>query len=214
MCIVISRLLHISAFKITAVQNSFKQPKILFHRYIFSRVETANAMARTRKVKSGAELRHTRSNHHNPNEIQRWKDITGKKFQCCVKKSSRVIRRGPNKGNKLHDCGKGEVGAHVRFKNSTTMYIVPVCNKHNDSGYSVFNPGDWFLSNITVAVPAKTTRNPKKKNYTNKRRKLSKSRKVKICSKPVKGKGRCHLHKNKKKGMKRVRKGICGAKLK
>lgn len=171
-------------------------------------------MVRTRKVKSGEELRHTRSNHHNPNEIQRWMDITGKKAQCCVKKSARVILRGPNKGNKLHDCGEGYVGAHVRFKNSTKMYIVPVCKKHNDSGYSVFNPGDWFLSNITVAVPAKSTRNPKKKKYRNKRRKSSNPQKVKICSKPVKGKGRCHLHKNKRKGRKRVRKGICGAKLK
>jgi hypothetical protein len=191
-----------------------KKPKRLFHRYDFIKFEIGDHMVRTRKVKSGAELRHTRSNYHNPNEIQRWKDITGKKFQCCLKKSAGVILRGPNKGNKLNDCGKGQVGAHVKFKNSNGMFIVPVCNKHNDSAYSVFDPGDWFLSNITVAVPAKSNRNPKRKNKSNKRRKSNSSRKVKICSKPVKGRGRCHLHKNKKKGRKRVRKGICGAKLK
>ena len=175
-------------------------------------LQHVDSMVRTRKVGSGAELRHTKSNHHNPNEIQRWKDITGKKFQCCIKKSSKVILRGPNKGNKLHDCGKGQVGAHVQFKNSTRMYIVPVCNKHNDNAYSVFDPGDWFASNITIAVPAKNTRNPKKKNHS-KKSKAKSSTKIRICTKPVKGRGRCHLHKNKRKGRKRIRKGICGAKL-
>ena len=75
-----------------------------------------------------------------------------------------------------------------------------------------FDPGDWFASNITIAVPAKNTRNPKKKNHS-KKSKAKSSTKIRICTKPVKGRGRCHLHKNKRKGRKRIRKGICGAKL-
>lgn len=170
---------------------------------------------RTRKVNSGTILRHTLSKSHNANEIERWKKMTGKDPVCCVKKNKQ-IPKGTNAGNSVGDCSEGRhIGAHVRFEGSNKLYIVPVCNRHNDTGWksNPFQPGSWFEAKGTVAVPA-TDKNPKtaglRRKKTKGRRKKSKTR---ICQRPVKGTGRCHQHKYQRKGRKNSRKGICGAKL-
>ena len=170
-----------------------------------------------KSVKSGRLLRHTKSKSHNANEIDRWKNITGvAKPSCCVSRTGK-IPKGPNKGKDIKNCSKGRfVGAHVRFEKSSELYIVPVCNKHNDTGWKAgcFGPGDWFKAKKTKAVRATNTSLPKNRAQQQKKRR-KKRRKVRFsnCNRRVLGSGRCHLHKHKRQGSKRVRKGICGARI-
>ena len=168
---------------------------------------------RTRKVRSGMLLRHTKSAYHNSNEKTRWEKITGKSATCCVKLRKK-IPRGVNKGKPVGPCSELIVGAHIRFDNSNKLYIVPVCNRHNDTGWksSPFLPGSWFESKSTTAVPA-TDRSPKKRSGRKKSMKKSRRKKIKMCQRKVKRRGRCHQHKHKRRARKNVRKGICGAKL-
>ena len=164
-----------------------------------------------RSVKKGTQLRHTTSKNHNANEISRWEKITGHKPSCCVNQKSK-IPKGPNKGKNIGGCKGRYVGAHVKFGNSRKLFIVPVCNGHNDTGHNsgIFRPGDWFIAKNTKAVSATNSRLPKIKSQQQKKR--PRKRRRGICKNQVSGWGRCRHHKYKRRG-KRVRKGICGAKI-
>ena len=187
-------------------------------------VKSGSPMARRKKgVKSvqAIRLRHTKSKSHNPNEIERWKKITGSEPSCCVNRRGK-IPKGPNKGKDIGDCKGRPVGAHVKFRNSRKLYIVPVCNRHNDTGWrgGPFEPGDWFNAKKTKAVsatntslPKTNTSLPKIRSQRQKKRLRGRRRgKFSSCQNPVLGSGRCRHHKGKWRN-KRVRKGICGARI-
>ena len=166
-----------------------------------------------KSVKSGSLLRHTKSNSHNANEIDRWGKITGSKPSCCVNRKGK-IPKGPNEGKDIGDCKGRPVGAHVKFGDSRRLYIVPVCNRHNDTGWNAgpFKPGDWFIAKKTKAVIATNTNLLKNRSQQRKKRRKRRHARYSNCQNSVSGSGRCRWHKYKRQG-KRVRKGICGARI-
>lgn len=107
---------------------------------------------------------------------------------CAQRRTSRTVVSGPSEGDSvLQNCSDRIVAAHVKIHGKPGVFIVPMCNNHNDSGgwgnLPPF-PGDTVIVNGCYAVRVKDDDGRRGKTRTKspnrKFRKLTKTKTLRL----------------------------------
>ena len=136
-------------------------------------------------IKSRTKVTHVKLEREKieADKIRSYRKKTGiSKPVCSQKRTRRNVVSGPSKGNDVsQNCSPNIVAAHVSISSKAGVFIIPMCNNHNDSGgwgnVAPF-PGDTVIVNgcRAVRVPDDTGHKTKtsKKSTNTKVRKLTK----------------------------------------